>query len=446
MCDCGDIEHGPATRERRLAELRASRRTVLTAASGLAFSSALAAGTGPAAAREGARQAARLRKDAQDLRCYVLVVDGCRPDEIDSALMPNLRALREEGMWWPRATSMPVMETIPNHVMMMTGVRPDRSGVPANAIYDRELGEVREMALPSDIKVKTVIERLNARGLTTGTVLSKEYLVGIFGERATHRWEPELYIPVSEHAPDLLTYRALTSMVDELDPNLVFVNLGDIDRVGHTDITGTSLRVLRRAALLQTDTLVGQFVDSLKSSGRWEKSIVIVLADHSMDWSVPTNVISLQAPLEADPLLAGKFVIGDNGGADLVYWTGPARERERAIVRIREIAESTPGVLKAWDRRTPWLRLGPEAGEVVVFCQAGWRFSDPDPVTSNPIPGNHGHPATRAIPFFIGGGHPVVEAGKVSPKHARTIDVAPTVAEFFGLRVGKRTYDGKSRL
>ncbi|CAB4732757.1 unannotated protein [freshwater metagenome] len=441
MCTCGDVRHGPEVRERRLAELRASRRTVLTAASGLAFSSAVAATAGSAAAGEAGRV-----KGAEDLRCYVLVVDGCRPDEVDSALMPNLRALREQGMYWPRATSMPVMETIPNHVMMMTGVRPDRSGVPANAIYDRELGEVRTMDLPSDIKSRTIIERLNARGLTTGTVLSKEYLVGIFGERATHRWEPELYIPVSDHAPDLLTYNALTSMVDELDPNLVFVNLGDIDRWGHTDLTGTSLRLMRRAALLQTDTLIGQFLDSLKSSGRWEKSIVIVLADHSMDWSLPTNVISLQSSMDADPLLGGNVVIGDNGGADLVYWTGPGRQREKAIKRIREIAEATPGVLKAWDRRTPWLRLGPEAGDVVVFCQAGWRFSDPDPVTSNPIPGNHGHPATRAIPFFIGGGHPVVEAGKVSPKHARTVDVAPTIADFFGLRTGKRAYDGKSRL
>ena len=40
----------------------------------------------------------------------------------------------------PNARSLPVMETIPNHVMMMTGVRPDRSGVPANAIFDRARG------------------------------------------------------------------------------------------------------------------------------------------------------------------------------------------------------------------------------------------------------------------------------------------------------------------
>jgi arylsulfatase A-like enzyme len=424
----------PESRARRLSELATSRRSVLTAASGLAFSTALGA---PAAAR---------RAEVRDVRCYVLVTDGCRPDEIDSGLTPNLLALREEGMWWPRATSMPVMETIPNHVMMMTGVRPDRSGVPANSIYDRALGEVRDMDQPGDIKVPTVIERLNARGYTTGTVLSKEYLVGVFGERATHRWEPELYIPVSGHAPDLLTYNALTSMVDELDPHLVFVNLGDIDRVGHTDLTGTTLRAARSAALAITDSLVGQFVDSLKSSGRWEKSIVVVLADHSMDWSIPTNVISLQSSLDADPLLTGHVQIADNGGADLVYWTGPEAQRDQAVQRIREIAEATPGVLRAWDRRASWLRLGPESGDVVVFCQAGWRFSDPDPVTSNPIPGNHGHPATRAIPFFIGGGHPVVRPGTVSPKHARTVDVAPTVARFFGLRTTSRMYDGVPRI
>ena len=36
----------------------------------------------------------------------------------------------------------------------------------------------------------------------TGTVLSKEYLYGVFGDRATHRWEPAPIIPVSGHAPD----------------------------------------------------------------------------------------------------------------------------------------------------------------------------------------------------------------------------------------------------
>lgn len=413
--------------------MRTDRRTLLTAAaSGLVFSTVAGA---PAYA------AGRSRK-----RAYVLVIDGCRPEEIDSGLTPNLAALRDGGLRFARAASMPVMETIPNHVMMMTGVRPDRSGVPANAIYDRELGEVRTLDRPSDLRAETVLSRLNRRGLTTGTVLSKTYLHGIFGGRATHRWEPGPIIPISEHAPDLFTVQAALDMLEEFDPNLMFVNFGDIDRLGHTDLTGTTLQLARRLALADTDLQVRRFVDALKDGGQWDDAIVMVLADHSMDWSTPDRVISLAAPLEADPLLAGRVQIADNGGADLLYWTGPRARRDEAVVRMRAIARETEGVLAAWDRRADWLRLGPEAGDVVVFCEAGWRFSDPDPVTSNPIPGNHGHPATRAIPFFIGGGHRAVPRGRTSSRVARTLDVAPTVASFFAAGAPRRGYEGRALL
>lgn len=420
--------------ERGLAEVRTGRRTLLQAG---AAGTVISAAVGMPAIAEAA---APTRK-----RAYVLVIDGCRPDEIDSDLTPNLKALRDGGRRFPRASSMPVAETIPNHVMMMTGLRPDRTGVPANSVYDRKERSVRDLDRPRDIKVDTVIERLNRKGYRTGTVLSKEYLYGVFGGRARYRWEPSPIIPISGHAPDVFTVNAALDMLDEADPHLMFVNLGDIDRFGHTDLTGGSLKLLRRTALAGTDRLVGRFVQRLKDTGRWEHSIVIVLADHSMDWSTPGNLIRLQPVLESDPFLAGRFVIADNGGADLVYWTGPAAQRSRAVARIQQLADRVPGVLRAWDRREKWLRLGPEAGDVVVFCRAGWRFSDPEP-TSNPIPGNHGHPATRSIPFFIAGGHPVVRRRTASSDHAKTIDVAPTVAAFFGAGKPRRGWDGRNRL
>ncbi len=341
---------------------------------------------------------------------------------------------------------MPIMETIPNHVMMMTGARPDRTGVPANTIFDRELGEERTMDRASDIRIDTIIERLNRQGLTTGTVLSKDYLYGVFGERATHRWEPAPIIPASGHAPDVFTMEATLAMVTELDPHLVFVNLGDIDRVGHSDETGINVRAARHAALRSTDAQVGRFVDLLRSTGRWQRSMVMVLADHSMDWSRPDRTITLGPVLDADPLLAGNVQISANGGADLVYWTGPASQRPAAVRRIRELANPVPGVLATHARTQDWLRLGPEAGDVVVFCQAGWRFSEPYPVLANPVPGNHGHPATRQIPFFIGGGHPRVPRRQASSRHAKTIDVAPTIASFFGVGSPAGGYDGRARL
>ena len=420
--------------ERGRHEIRTGRRTLLAAgAAGVAISSL----PGAAAAATG----------TTGTRAYVLVLDGCRPDEITPTLMPRTSALRDGGLHHPRATSMPVMETIPNHVMMMTGVRPDRSGVPANSILDRTTGEVRDMDRADDIRVQTVIERLNDAGLTTGTVLSKQYLYGVFGSRATHRWEPAPVVPVSGHAPDVFTMDAALAMVTEHDPHLVFVNLGDIDRLGHSDLTGPlGLKAARQAALASTDVQVGRFVDLLTSSGRWEQSMVVVLADHSMDWSLPHQLIHLSPVLEADPLLAGHVTIADNGGADLLYWTGDPSLLDAAVARMIALSSGVPGVLAAHDpRTTPALRTGPVGGDVVVYARAGWRFSDPDQ-WSNPIPGNHGHPATMPIPFFVAGGHPRVPARTTSSAQAATIDVAPTLSALFGVGAPSGGYDGVSRL
>ncbi len=411
----------------------------LTGAAGASLLFSAAAGAPSTQALTGvAGQASVARKR----RAYVLVVDGARPDELGTALTPHLRALRDAGRNFPAARSLPVMETIPNHVMMMTGVRPDRSGVPANAVYDRSEQTIRDLDRPSDLRFPTVIERLNRKGFTTGTVLSKEYLFGIFGTRATYRWEPAPIVPVSGHAPDAFTMDAALSMVEELDPNLVFVNLGDCDRMGHSDLTGTTLQAARTAALVDVDTQVGRFVDMLKTSGRWRDSVVIVLADHSMDWSDPHQIISLQPALDADPMLAGNVVVAQNGGADLLSWTGPADRRAPALRRMRDIALATDGVLSVHEPAQ--LRLGDNAGDLVVYCRSGWRFSDPAPY-SNPIPGNHGHPATQPIPFFVSGGHRLVRQG-TSSAAARTVDVAPTVGTLFGLGDPRGGYDGTSRL
>jgi hypothetical protein len=409
------------------------RRTLLkvAGASGAALVFSTAAGA-PA-------RAATARK-----RAYVIVVDGCRPGEIDA--MPNLKALRDAGTWYPAARSLPVMETIPNHVMMMTGCRPARNGVPANSIYDRAAATTRNCDRPSDILVATILEQLNASGRTTGTVLSKQYLYSVFGDRATHRWEPFPVLPVTEHAPDAATMGAAIAMVEELDPDMVLVNLGDVDRVGHGDLSGTTLKLARSAALASTNTQVGRFVDMLKSSGKWSSSMVVVLADHSMDWSLPQQTISLASALGADPALAGRFQIAQNGGADLVYWTGAASARSAALASMRSLALATPGVFQAHVvTETPSLRLGPNAGDLLVFCKAGWRFSDPGP-QSNPIPGNHGHPATEPIPFFIGGGSPQVRRGVARSARAHTMDVAPTLGAYFGIAAPPTGWEGSSRL
>lgn len=410
------------------------RRRFLVGAAGAGFIVA----TGPLAGAAAAAQ-----RTATRTRVYVIVVDGCSPGEITPTLMPNLSALRDAGTNFPAAQSLPVMETIPNHVMMMSGVRPDRSGVPANTVYDRAEGAVRTLDRPTDLGVPTLLDRLRDLGLTTGSVLSKQYLFGIFGQRATYRWEPMPIVPVSGHAPDPFTADALIAMVNEVDPDLVFANFGDIDRYGHSDYTGPlSVDALRTAALAGEDVQIGRFLDRLKATGRWSSSVVLVLADHSMDWSLPTGFITLDAVLRADPLLVGKYVIAQNGGAELISWTGPDADRTAGIARIRQLAQLQTGVLSVHDPAE--FRLGARAGDVLCYARAGFRFSDTTPV-SNPLPGNHGHPATLPIPFFVGGGSPLVSPGRTSSSAARTIDVAPTVGSLFGLSAPPGGYDGTAR-
>jgi len=327
--------------------------------------------------------------------------------------------------------------------MMMTGVRPDRSGVPANSVYVRAEGAVRTLDRATDLRFPTLLERLRERGYTTGSVLSKEYLFGVFGERASYRWEPSPVIPVTGHAPDTATMDALIAMVDSQDPDFVFTNLGDVDRVGHSDVSGTTLQAARTVALQQTDGQVGRFVDHLRAAGTWESSVLIVLADHSMDWSITSNVISVDRILSDRPELRAQIAIAQNGGADLLTWTGGEAGRVQGLAEVRRLAAGHPGVLSIHEPGE--LRLGPEAGDLVAYCRAGWRFSDPY-IVSNPIPGNHGHPATEPIPFFISGGSPRLATARVLSDPARTVDVAPTVGALFGLGAPKGGYDGTARM
>lgn len=55
-------------------------------------------------------------------------------------------------------------------------------------------------------------------------------------------------------------------------------------------------------------------------------------------------MVSLVPVLDADPMLTGRVQIADNGGADLLYWTGPAAERAVAVARMRALAQVVPGV------------------------------------------------------------------------------------------------------
>jgi hypothetical protein len=111
----------------------------------------------------------------------------------------------------------------------------------------------------------------------------------------------------------------------EQDPDFLFVNLGSIDRTGHVDpVAGATAGLptgaaplARETQLVRTDALLRLFVEELRTSGRWDSTALMITADHSMDFSQPLAAVTLGDDIAADPELAGKFQIAQNGGAAL---------------------------------------------------------------------------------------------------------------------------------
>ena len=422
-----------------------SRRALLRAA---AVGTGAAVAGGPASALgtilDAAAPGANPRFSRADLRCYVVVLDGLRRGEISSGLMPRLQELVGQGTSYRAAQAVYIPETLPNHVAMMTGVRGARNGVPANLALVRGEAEVRTLERASDIVAPTLFEVLGEHEVRTAAVLSKKYLHSVFGDRPDSTWDPAPQIPESDHAPDVFTVDALLAEIDAHDPRFAFVNLGDIDRMGHVDVTGAGPRpVARTVVLADTDRQLGRVVDHLRDTGRWGRSVLILLADHSMDWSVPHQVVSVRAAFDADPLLRGRYAVAENGGAGLLYWIGDPAARARAVARMAALAAALDGV----DRVVPSgrLELGERGGDLVLLVEAGWRFSDPG-VDHNKIPGTHGHAVTLPIPFVVTGGSGLVRRGVELGDAVRPLDVAPTVAWLFGVPVAARRYQGRARV
>ena len=277
------------------------------------------------------------------------------------------------------------------------------------------------------------------------------------------------------------------------DPDFTFINLGTVDGLQHVDGPNSPAAI---AAVTNADEQVGRLVDYLKESGKWRESVVIVTADHSFSWQgpPPANRIDLASLFGADPAVVATgegFAVVSSGGAAQVTLTGVGisatsltPSQETALQRMRELALQQPGVSEAWYRlensldpgntlaanRPDWhlddqragdllvtaLASGPTTGPLnptgtgtnafEVASGAGFTLASPASATGV-IPGDHGHPGARHIPFIVlsGGDHVVDQmipaTGAVnegddtaaSPGQAENVDVAPTVAWIYGL-------------
>jgi hypothetical protein len=408
---------------------------------------------------------------------YILLIDGLDASRMTEALTPTLWALAHDpkhGTYYPAGRSVLPTVTLTNHAAVMTGATTRAHGITGNSLWERVPGGT---AVPSEQSslleaetLFTVIEKDHPR-LVTAAIFGKSHLVGLFSDAAgQHRPDILWGDPQSETEPfdERVGYGSDARTMDEAlrtiaasDPALMFVALPDVDRTSH--VAGPDSNEARKA-LLEADRQVRRLVKFLQSRERWERTVMMITADHGMASVAPNPDAGRPYPLLFFGRVLARAGIQDvmtssAGTLETIALPGAAPTALDAahgalLARIRALALAEPEIAEAWYRlpnpadggerytvaraHPEWHADHPRMGELVLVARPGYAFVDPFSAHAAGLSGMHGGPDTMHIPIIVTGGDPRLRAQVVPVDgpipQASNPDVGATAAALLGVR------------
>jgi Type I phosphodiesterase / nucleotide pyrophosphatase len=295
-------------------------------------------------------------------RCFLLLVDGLRPDTVDARLaggdLPHLAAMLREGGRTHAITAFPSTTSV-SYLPFLTGCTPGHCDVPSIRWLDRsayrgrwwrDRGAVRSYCgyqaplLDADINpdVRTIFELVPesmgiftpvARGLTIGRDPSRleRKLWGFVAHMI--KWHQPSDHSVSRH----LLHAADRSW------RFVFAQFPAVD--GYTHQSGYESELVRRA-LRSVDATVGQLRDALRRKGELEQSLILVVSDHGAsrvhthldlgDWFRAQDVPTLSHPVVWERRPRAAVMVAGNGSAMVYARPGEPRKDRWPMERLRQ--------------------------------------------------------------------------------------------------------------
>jgi hypothetical protein len=444
---------------------------------------------------------------------YAVVIDGLDGDRVDQGATPFISSLvagqNARSTYYQESRALVVAETNPNHTAMMTGAYGGASGIFSNtfALYAplenedscKTTGPQDLTKMPTEtsgenqncLLAQTVFEAIRRQGnpdrLATAAIFGKPKLGRIFAGKkfdgkkrdVDHLWAPcdsapddDDYCgdvpvnPISGYAINdtvvmdevIRTIReGVTANGTTKRPDFTFVNLHQVDSAGHAFGTMTGAY---NQAIAMADDEIERLVGELRSRGEWQRTLLILLSDHSMDTTLTKT--SMDEPFSDAGIAEDDYLVIGKSSVDLIYLANRTSSSRFALLeKMRNVALATPTVNEALYREPnpadggaahtmqavhpAWRTTGARAPDLFLTHDVGGSFADPDP-QDQPLPGHHGAPQTRDNFFaLIGGGSYVRQqslAGQVRPLYddtglnktqAENVDVASTVMGSFGL-------------
>jgi hypothetical protein len=294
-------------------------------------------------------------------RCFLLLVDGLRPDVAERRLaaghLPHLAAMLREGGRTHAITGFPSTTSVA-YLPFLTGCSPGHCDIPSIRWLDRaryrgrwwrDRREVRSYCgyqaplLDQDLsaEVRTVFELIpDSIGIFTPVAR------GLTANRDPSRRERQLWGSVAHfalwHQPaDNAVSRHLLRAVDQRW-RFVFAQFPAVD--GYTHQTDPDSPAVH-GALAKVDATVGKLRDRLRRRGELEKSLILLVSDHGAtpvhthldlaDWFRRQGVATMSHPVvwERSPLAA--VMVAGNGSAMVYARPGEPRAERWPIERLR---------------------------------------------------------------------------------------------------------------
>lgn len=295
-------------------------------------------------------------------RCFLLLVDGLRPDVAETRLaageLPNLAAMLEHGGRTHAITGFPSTTSVA-YLPFLTGCAPGRCDVPSIRWLDRtayrgrwwrDRAAVRSYCgyqaplLDGDLNpdVRTIFE-LVPESVGIFTPVAR----GLTSERDPSRLERQLWGSLAHfaqwHQPsDDAASRHLLRAV-EADWRFVFAQFPAVD--GYTHQSGAdSCRVHR--ALKRVDVTVGRLGQRLRERGELDESLILLVSDHGSssvhthldlaEWFRARGVPTLSHPVIWERRPGVAVMVAGNGSAMVYARPDEARQDRWPIQRLRQ--------------------------------------------------------------------------------------------------------------
>ena len=366
----------------------------------------------------------------------LISIDGFRADYLDRGVTPNLSALAAGGVHAAMRPSFP-SKTFPNHWTLVTGLRPDRTGIVANTMEDA--------ARPKDVftmesddpfwwnTAEPLWVTAEKAGIRTATLFWPGSNVAWGGTRAAN-WPHEITggtrpedwqqfnmaITNTQRVNGVLDW---TRRPAAIRPKFVTLYFDTIDTAGHSygpDDPRTT------QAVAEIDATIGQLVQGLR--GLDQPANLVIVADHGMATISKARTIVLDQI--ANP--ADYRVVEASTFASLAPVPGHEATLARALLKPHDHLTCCR---KADIPARFHYGTNPRIPPYFCLAETGWLTvkTATAEVDDN---GNHGYDnmAPEMAALFIANGPAIKPAGALPAFD--NVDIAPLLRDLIGLPPG----------